>query len=435
MIPAVHRVVSWETDLSPIVPPPGVPTHDTRLIYISTLSLPHASNASTCVGGQLPVSAARKEWLAGFCIAASFKRETGICRYHCTRSLVHPFPLAGTLPALKPSAKPPTAAHSSAAMTDAAAPAGVKLNASTIAEPFSLAVREYIEQEMGGAGPKLVGLLAHGDPAAKKYAEWTGKACARDGIRYELREVPKDELLEALEQANHDPEVHGILVYYPCFGPFPSFFGGTMDDFLRDSISIKKDVEGLCQFYRGNLYRNIRYVDDEHTQKCVLPCTPLAIVKILEHIGVYDKTKPDGDHLAGVNITVINRSDIVGRPLAAMLANDGADVYSADIDSLYLFRRGKLIPSEETQETACKKSRVIITGVPVKSYKLPLEWVSENTVVINVASFKNVDEAELLKIKGVQYVPLVGKVTVAMLERNLLRLYENFHWKPKKVWQ
>jgi methylenetetrahydrofolate dehydrogenase (NAD+) len=229
--------------------------------------------------------------------------------------------------------------------------------------------------------------------------------------------------------------VHGILVYYPCFGAFPSFYGGTMDDFLRDSISIKKDVEGLCQFYRGNLYRNIRYVDDEQTQKCVLPCTPLAIVKILEHLGVYDKSQPDGDHLKGVNITVINRSDIVGRPLAAMLANDGADVYSADIDSLYLFRRGKLIPSEETQENACKKSRVIITGVPVKSYKLPLEWVSEDTVVINVASFKNVDEAELLQIKGVQYVPLVGKVTVAMLERNLLRLYESFHYKPKKVWQ
>lgn len=49
-------------------------------------------------------------------------------------------------------------------------------------------------------------------------------------------------------------------------------------------------LQGLCQFYRGNLYRNIRYVDDEKTQKCVLPCTPLAIVKILEHLGVYDKT-------------------------------------------------------------------------------------------------------------------------------------------------
>uniref|UniRef100_A0AAV1TVJ5 Methylenetetrahydrofolate dehydrogenase n=1 Tax=Peronospora matthiolae TaxID=2874970 RepID=A0AAV1TVJ5_9STRA len=323
-----------------------------------------------------------------------------------------------------------------AEMPHAVATGGKKVDASTIAEPFSSAVRRYIEHDMAGVGPKLVGLLAHGDPAAKKYAAWTGKACARDGIRYELREVPKDDLLAALQQANEDPDVHGILVYYPCFGTFPSFFGGTMDDFLRDSISIKKDVEGLGQFYRGNLYRNIRYVDDEQTQKCVLPCTPLAIVKILEHLGIYDKTRENtGNQLEGVSVTVINRSDIVGRPLAALLANDGADVYSADIDSLYLFRRGKLIPSEETPETACKKSRVIITGVPVKSYKLPLEWVSENTVVINVASFKNVDEAGLLQIKGVQYVPLVGKVTVAMLERNLLRLYENFHWKPRKVWQ
>lgn len=142
-----------------------------------------------------------------------------------------------------------------------------------------------------------------------------------------------------------------------------------------------------------------------------------------------------GNHLAGVDITVINRSDIVGRPLAALLANDGADVYSVDIDSLYLFRRGKLIQTEETPASACKKSRVIITGVPVKSYKLPIDWVSPNTVVINVASFKNVDEDALLQIPGVQYVPLVGKVTVAMLQRNLLRLYENFHMKPKKVWQ
>lgn len=314
---------------------------------------------------------------------------------------------------------------------------GVKINAADVAEPFSLAVREYIARDMGGVGPKLVGLLAHGDPAAKKYAQWTGKACARDGIRYELREVPKDELLAALEQANHDPEVHGVLVYYPCFGAFPSFFGGTMDDFLRDSVSIKKDVEGLCQFYRGNLYRNIRYVDEEaeRSQKCVLPCTPLAIVKILEHLGLYDQAKPAGDHLAGVTVTVINRSDIVGRPLAAMLANDGADVFSADIDSLYLFRRGKLEQSDETQESAVRKSHVIVTGVPVKSYKLPLEWVAPNTVVINVASFKNVDEEGLLQIPGVKYVPLVGKVTVAMLERNLLRLYENFHMKPKKVWQ
>jgi hypothetical protein len=44
-----------------------------------------------------------------------------------------------------------------------------------------------------------------------------------------------------------------------------------------------------------------------------------------------------------------------------------------------------------------------------------------------VASFKNVDEEALLRIPGVVYVPQVGKVTVAMLERNLIRLYDQFH--------
>ena len=59
---------------------------------------------------------------------------------------------------------------------------GVKVSAADCAEPFSLAVRKYIAEEMHGHGPKLVGLLANGDPSAKKYAEWTGKACKRDGM-------------------------------------------------------------------------------------------------------------------------------------------------------------------------------------------------------------------------------------------------------------
>ena len=68
-----------------------------------------------------------------------------------------------------------------------------------------------------------------------------------------------------------------------------------------------------------------------------------------------------------------------------------------------------------------------MTGVPTKAYRLPAEWIQPHSTVVNVASFKNVDEAELLKIPGVIYVPMVGKVTVAMLERNLMRLYDQFH--------
>ena len=44
--------------------------------------------------------------------------------------------------------------------------------------------------------------------------------------------------------------MHGIIIYYPVFGAEPSFYGGHMDDYLRDSISPTKDVEGLCHTYR-----------------------------------------------------------------------------------------------------------------------------------------------------------------------------------------
>lgn len=63
-------------------------------------------------------------------------------------------------------------------------------------------------------------------------------------------------------------------------------------------------------------------------------------------------------------------------------------------------------------------------GVPVKNYKLPTEWVKPGAIVVNVASYKNVDEEALMKVPGVKYVPLVGKVTIAMLERNLVRAVE-----------
>lgn len=86
------------------------------------------------------------------------------------------------------------------------------------------------------------------------------------------------------------------------------------------------------------------------------------------------------------------------------------------------------------------QSSVVVTGVPTKNYRLPTEWIQPGTTVVNVSSFKNVDEESLLKIPGVVYVPLVGKVTVAMLERNLMRLFDQFHnpktqhREPKTAW-
>ena len=245
------------------------------------------------------------------------------------------------------------------------APGARKIDAGSIAKPFRAEVQNQVQilKESGLESPLLVGLLANTDPAARKYAEWTGKACRADGIRYELRTMDDPIDVEAaLRDANDDPRVHGIIVYYPIFGQVESYSGESQDDYLRDTVSYKCDVEGLCHEYRSNLYRNIRYVDfPTNTQKCVLPCTALSVVKILETIeSCYDKSKPIGKHMEEKVVTIINRSEIVGRPLAAMLANDGADVYSIDIDSIYLFRGGKLHKCEgETPESCVRKVRHI----------------------------------------------------------------------------
>lgn len=71
--------------------------------------------------------------------------------------------------------------------------------------------------------------------------------------------------------------------------------------------------------------------------------------QILEHIGVYQGRYPKEEALRGKIITIVNRSEVVGRPLAAMLSNDGAKVYSVDVNDVLEF-----IPPEIPGEGASK---------------------------------------------------------------------------------
>lgn len=126
----------------------------------------------------------------------------------------------------------------------------------------------------------------------------------------------------------------------------------------------------------------------------------------------------------------MNRSEIVGRPLAAMLANDGAKVYSIDINGIQLFTRGTGIKLKAhqvedvdlTPEQVIPECDVVITGVPTPNYKLPTSYLKDGVVAINFSSFANFEDD--VKSKASIFVPSVGKVTVAMLERNLLRLHD-----------
>jgi len=306
-----------------------------------------------------------------------------------------------------------------------------KINAEHVAAPFRDEVRSAVQKlkDASKSVPKLVGILANDDPFARKYGEWTGKSCVADGMEFELREVENSTLQEELEKANCDPAVHGLMIYYPIFGARPAFDGGTQDEYFRDGVSAYKDVEGLSHYYRRSLYRNARTVDGDLSKKCVLPCTPLAVIKTLQHLGVYASGKPTCEGLNGKTVVVVNRSDVVGRPLAAMMANDGATVWSMDIDSMYIFRRGTLEvpPASATQESAVRSADVVVLGVPSPKYKMDVSWIKEGAVVINVASCKNIDEKALLStVKGVRFMPAVGKVTVAMLMRNVVQLHSNF---------
>ncbi|KAG0163157.1 NAD-dependent 5,10-methylenetetrahydrafolate dehydrogenase [Apophysomyces sp. BC1034] len=271
--------------------------------------------------------------------------------------------------------------------------------------------------------PKLVGFLANQDPAAMKYAQWTAKTCAETGVDFELRKVDKQDLEENITEANEDKSVNGIMVYYPVFG-------SKQDLYLQSCVSELKDVEGLCHKFVYNVYHNIRFMDTEETMKCIIPCTPLAIVKILEFIGVYNTVLPYGNRLYGRTITVVNRSEIVGRPLAAMLSNDGAKVYSVDVNGIQVFTRGngihltahKVEDIDAKLEDVVPQSDVVITGVPTSKYKLPTSLLKDGVVAINFSSTANFEDD--VKSRASIFVPSVGKVTVAMLERNLLRLYD-----------
>lgn len=311
-------------------------------------------------------------------------------------------------------------------------PAGRTILASTIAKQY---VEEITAQVKSlEFKPKLVGFLANDDPAAQMYANWTGKTCESLGFTYELRLVDKNELESALISANNDDDVNGIMVYFPVFGD-------NQDQYLQQLISTEKDVEGLNFMYYHNLYHNVRFLDaPTNEQKLILPCTPLAMVKILEYLGVYNKHLHYGNRLYGKKVLVVNRSEIVGRPLAALLANDGATVYSVDIANMQQFTRGddllmqrhKVVDlsSEHTLETVAPQCDVIITGVPSDSYKFPTHLVSNGAMVINFASAKNFDDE--IKTKAGLYVPSIGKVTIAMLLRNLLRLIENKQVRQSK---
>lgn len=262
----------------------------------------------------------------------------------------------------------------------------------------------------------LAGLLVADHGPSMTYAEYTRVGCDDVGVRFDLRHRKRLEIEAAIQEANADPGVHGIIVYYPIFGT-------ERDPWLRDAVDPKKDIEGLHSFWSRCLYANKRFTDEAKTQKAILPCTPLAILKLLEatRLGEAKRAMP----FEGKRVTIFNRSEVVGRPLATMMANDGAEVDSFDLDGALRFSPGAagaaVSESTVTRAEALAAADVVITGVPSASFDLVrASEIRPGAVCLNFSTRKNFHE-DVLEAASV-FVPRVGPMTVAMALRNTVRL-------------
>ncbi len=285
-----------------------------------------------------------------------------------------------------------------------------------IANYYHRRLRVAVNRKNYPQKPRILGILAPeaDDAASMVYARILQKACWDIGFDLGLVRNDLADIEAKIKSANKDPSIHGIFVFYPIFND-------GKDKKLKELIDPIKDIEGLSSYWSKKLYSNERYIDKHKKKKAILPCTSLGILKILAYVDNLDELA--GQTFAGKKITIFNRSDVVGRPLAYMLKNDGATVYSFDLKGGVVMRKnGKEAPI--SREQALRKSDTIITGVPARAFEyIRGEEIKENATCLNFSFVQNFEESA--KEKAGIYVPRVGPMTIAMCVRNAIRLYEN----------
>lgn len=231
------------------------------------------------------------------------------------------------------------------------------------------------------------------DPASCVYVNNKKKACAYIGIRseaYELSETAaEEELLALVEQLNKDYAVDGILVQLPL----PAHMDA--DKVIR-TISPDKDVDGFHPVSVGRLWLG---------EKGFLSCTPAGIIELLKRSGI----SIDGKHCV-----IVGRSNIVGKPMAALLLRENATVtiahsYTRDLKEV----------------TKCADILIAAVG---QRQMIDDSYVKDGAVVIDVGMHRNDQnklcgdvDFEKVKEKASAITPVpggVGPMTIAMLMNN-----------------
>jgi methylenetetrahydrofolate dehydrogenase (NADP+) / methenyltetrahydrofolate cyclohydrolase len=245
--------------------------------------------------------------------------------------------------------------------------------------------------------PGLAFVRVGEDAASKVYVGRKEKACAELGIFSETYVLPEHcgerTLLQKIEELNHDPRFHGILVQ----APLPKDYSETR---VYSAVSPGKDVDGFHPLNVGKLLLG--------DSPDFLSCTPAGIMELLAHSDV----KTDG-----AEVVILGRGNIVGKPLAAMLCQKGPRANSTVTICHSATRNIK---------EHCKRADILIAAIGVPEF-VKADMVKPGAVVIDVGVNRvdgkivgDVDFAAVQKIAG-KITPNpggVGPMTIAMLMRN-----------------
>ncbi len=268
--------------------------------------------------------------------------------------------------------------------------------ASEIKEKISLEVKNLVSKY--GTTPTMGTVIIGDNKESELYLKLREKASSEVGIKSEhyrfSEDVEEREIIEVIEELNSSEEVHGIIIQQPVPGHI-----SLRRLLLR--LNPDKDVEGITPRNLGKLM-----IGEED----VIPCTPLAVLRILEHMNV---------QLKGANVTIVNHSPIVGKPLAILMLNRNATV-----SVCHVFTRNL---KEYT-----RKADILITATGVPGL-IGREHIKEGSVVIDVGISKTekgicgdvaFDEVKEI-VSAITPVPGgVGPVTITSALENLVKLYK-----------
>lgn len=238
-------------------------------------------------------------------------------------------------------------------------------------------VRQQVEElNLKGIMPKLSVIIVGDDPASRTYVRGKHKDCAECGIISEnIRmpaEVSQERLLDEIDRLNNDDTVHGILVQLPL--------PRHIDEYrVINAINPAKDVDGFTAINVGNMHIG---------KDCFAPCTPQGCIDLLEYAGV---------DISGKNAVVIGRSNIVGKPVSALLLGKNATVTTCH-------SRTKDIRSYT------KNADIVVVAVGRAKF-LTVDMLKEGAVVIDVGINRN-EEGKLCGDADFEScLPVVSKIT------------------------